>query len=71
MNPLSVVYLIFVIGVGAMALGFYSTIADLNKQAVSCVELADSPGQDKCLEDVGRRAQALSSVVKAITKGGE
>lgn len=54
-----------------MALGFYSTIADLNKQAVSCVELADSPGQDKCLEDVGRRAQALSSVVKAITKGGE
>lgn len=50
---------------------YYSTIADLNKQAVSCVELEDSPVQDKCLEDLGCRAQALSSVVKAIKKGGE
>ncbi|GLO19882.1 TPA: hypothetical protein QEM53_005445 [Pseudomonas putida] len=70
MNPFTFVYLLILAVVSATAFGFYNTIADLNTKAVSCIRLQGAE-QDKCLKDAALKAQALSTVVRAVTNTTE
>lgn len=70
LNPITFVYFVILAVVTATAFGFYNTIADLNTRAVSCVRLQGAE-QDKCLKDAALKAQALSTVVRAVTNTTE